>query len=180
MYLCGTVVEFIELYNSGSAPVSLNGYGLSDGKKKISLDAYSIAARGYLVLKKAQTKFTLKNTDGGLWLYGPSGELVDHGGFAGAAPEGKSFSRVDYGSADIQHFAFVYPTPGAANQTINTAVSVNDYSLNVSLAPQLGIISFAGIMFGTAVVLATLFIYVIKKNENLSKLFFGTNEAVRL
>jgi len=171
--------EFIELYNSGGGAVSLHGYAVSVGKKKTLLEGYSITAHGYLVLNKAQSKLALKNSDGGLWLYGPSGAVIDHAAFAGVAPEGKSFSRVSFVAADIQHFAFVYPTPGAANTTIDTAVSETSYPLNVSLAPHLGIISFAELMFGTSLALAALFIYVIKKDYDLQKLFFGRDEGVR-
>jgi hypothetical protein len=171
--------EFVELYNSGNGAVSLNGYALSVGKKPTSLAGYSIAARGYLVLNKKQSKLSLKNTDGGLWLYGPSGQPIDYGAFTGAAPEGKSFSRVSYGGANIQHFAFVYPTPGVANKTIDTTVSGIQYPLGVSLSPQLAPISFIGIILGTAVTLAILFIYVIKKDYELQKLFFGRDEALR-
>ena len=67
-------------------------------------------------------------------LYGPGGQVIDSASFAGAAPEGKSFSRVDYGTAAIAHFAFEYPTPGATNKTIDTAVAAQNYPLGVSLA----------------------------------------------
>lgn len=172
--------EFVELYNSSGGAVSLEGYALSAGKKATSLAGYSIAGHGYLVLNKAQSKLSLKNSDGGLWLYGPSGQPIDYGAFAGAAPEGKSFSRVSYDAANIQHFAFVYPTPGAVNETISTAVSVIQYPIGVSLTPQLAPISFIGITLGTAFALAILFIYVIKKDYELQKLFFGRDEALRV
>ncbi len=94
--------EFIELYNSGAATVSLDGYALGDGaKKRFSLSGYSIPPGGYLVLTHADDKLTLKNTNGEVLLYGPSGQVVDSASFTGAAPEGRSFSRVDYGAATI-------------------------------------------------------------------------------
>lgn len=169
--------EFIELYNSGAAPAKLDGYALGDGaKKRFSLSGYSIPPGGYLVLNHAQTKLTLKNTDGALWLYGPDGQVVDAGSFEGVAPEGKSFSRVDYSAASITHFAFAYPTPGAANKTIDTAVAVNNYPLGVSLSPQLSSASFIVLAAGVASFFLVFFIYVIRKNRNISNFFFGRDE----
>jgi len=169
--------EFIELYNSGAAIAKLDGYTLGDGAKKtFKLDGYSIPPGGYLVLKHVQDKLTLKNTNGEVLLYGPNGQVVDGAHFAGAAPEGKSFSRVDYGAAPITHFAFVYPTPGAANKTIDTTVSANDYPLGVPLSPQLSPAAFIVLIFGVASFFLLFFIYVIQKNRNISNFFFGGDE----
>jgi hypothetical protein len=171
--------EFIELYNSAAAPMNLDGYAVGDGAKKtFSLDGYSISPDGYLVLTHGQDKLTLKNTDGEVLLYSPSGQAVDSANFAGVAPEGKSFSRVDYGAASIAHFAFEYPTPGAANKTLDTSVRANDYPLGVSLSPQLSPAGFIGLVFGVASFFLLFFIYVIKKNRNLSNFFFGGDEEV--
>ena len=171
--------EFIELYNSGSAAVSLDGYALGDGAKKtFKLNGYSIAPSGYLVLKHAEDKMTLKNTNGEVLLYGSDGRVVDSANFAGAAPEGKSFSRVDYGTAPIAHFAFVYPTPGAANKTVDMTVAVRDYPLGVPLSPQLSPVGFIALMFGAASFFLLFFIYVIQKNRNISKFFFGGDEEI--
>jgi len=169
--------EFIELYNSGGAAANLSGYALGDGAKKtFSLNGYTIPPGAYLVLDHAQDKLTLKNTDGALWLYGPGGQVVDGATFAGAAPEGKSFSRVNYGTAPIAHFAFEYPTPGAANKTIDTAVMVNDYPLGVPLSPQLSLASFIILAASVASFFLLFFIYAIQKNRNLSNFFFGGDE----
>ncbi|HEY5221262.1 MAG TPA: lamin tail domain-containing protein [Candidatus Paceibacterota bacterium] len=172
------VGEFIELYNGGATPADLNGYALGDGtKKKFSLTGYSIPPGGYLVLNHAQDKLTLKNTGGALWLYGPHGRVVDSASFSGAAPEGKSFSRVDYSAAPIAHFAFEYPTPGTANKTIDTTVSVNDYPLGVPLASsQLSSAAFIVLTAGVASFFLLFFIYVIRQNRNISNLFFGRDE----
>jgi hypothetical protein len=166
--------EFIELYNSGAMSVNLDRYSLSDGaKKRFKLDGYAISPGGYLVLKHAQDKLTLKNTNGEVLLYGPDGQAVDYASFTGVAPEGKSYSRVDYGAASITHFAFEYPTPGAANKTIDVAVHVNDYSFGVPLSPQLSPVGFVGLMMGVASFFLLFFIYVIQKNRNISNFFFG-------
>src|SRR6185437_7227208 len=97
--------EFIELYNSGAAPAALNGYALGTGvKRTFKLDGLHIAAGGYLLLEKSRTKLSLKNTDGEVLLYGPGGAVIEDDRFSGAAPEGKSWSRVNDSALPIGHF----------------------------------------------------------------------------
>ena len=171
--------EFIELYNGGATTAGLDGYALSVGaKKKFSLNGYAIPPGGYLVLKHAQDKLVLKNTDGAVSLYGSDGQVVDSANFAGVSPEGKSFSRVDYGTAPIAHFVFTYPTPGAVNKTIDTTVHANEYPIGVSLSSQLSSAGFVGLMASVALFFLLFFIYVIQKNRNISDFFFrGDEEA---
>ena len=169
--------EFIELYNSGAVMAKLDGWALGDGAKKMfSLSGYTIPSGGYLVLKKVQDKLSLKNTDGEVLLYGSDGRVVDQASFAGAAPEGKSFSRTDHGAAPVAHFAFEYPTPGAANRTIDTTVSVQRYPIGVPLSRQLSPLSFIILMAGVATFFLLFFIYAIQKNRDLSNLLFGGDE----
>jgi hypothetical protein len=166
--------EFIELYNSGNAEVSLNGYALGDGtKKNFSLAGYVIPAQGYLVFNKSQSKLSLKNTDGGLSLYGPDGNLMDEAHFSGAASEGKSFARVDYGNAPVGHFVFEYPTPGVANKPVDDSVLSRDYPYGVSLVRQLGAGAFMVLMFGVAFFFLVFFMYVTRNNRNISHFLFG-------
>jgi hypothetical protein len=171
--------EFIELYNSGAAAASLSGYSLGDGaKKKFSLSGYSISPGGYLVLRHAQDKLSLKNTSGTVSLYGLDGRVVDSASFVGAAPEGKSFSRLDYGTTSVEHFAFVYPTPGTANKTIDTTVRANNYPIGVALSPGLSFVGFTVLALGVASFFLLFFIYAVKKNRNISNFFFGRDEEV--
>jgi hypothetical protein len=172
--------EFIEFYNSGAAPADLNGWILkTENSKKFSLVGRSIPARGYLVLKKNATKLSLRNTDGGLSLYDARGALADHAEFFGSAPEGQSFSRVNYGASAAGQFAFTGPTPGAANKTVDVAITARSYPFGVPLNHGLDSFEFFAIMMGTAVLLMGLIVYVIKANEDLSKLFFGGNKEIR-
>ncbi|HUC01429.1 MAG TPA: lamin tail domain-containing protein [Candidatus Paceibacterota bacterium] len=171
--------EFVELYNSGTVSVPLAGYTLGDGaKKRFSLDGYSIPPGGYLSLTHAEDKLTLKNTDGALFLYGPDGRLVDNAAFAGAAPEGKSYSRVDYSAADIGHFAFTYPTPGTANRTIDMSVATQSYPFGVPLTRPAGIGTFVLLMLGVASFFLLFFIYVAYHNRNISHFLFGGDEKI--
>ncbi len=173
--------EFVELYNSGPAGMSLDGYALgAGGKRKVPLGGYAIPAGGYLSLTHAQTKLSLKNTDGEVLLYGPGGTVADSARFAGAAPEGKSWSRMDYGTAPIGHFAWTYPTPGAANRTIDTGITVRHYPYGAPLVPRIGIGAATIFAAGVSAVLLAFFLYVIFKNKNISDLLFGGDEAARL
>jgi hypothetical protein len=197
--------EFVELYNSASGTVSLMGWKLGTGTasttaiipaktKPVSLAAFSMPPRGYLVLEKAQDKLTLKNVDGALLLYGPSGVVVDRASFAGTAPEGKSFSRVSYDGSAAQHFMFTKPTPGAANAKVDDMVASNDYPVGVplegqslqssssaaSLTASSAFVSSPGVLaIGTALIIAVLFFYAFSKNEHLSNFLFGRDEASR-
>lgn len=173
--------EFVELFNAGATPVNLDGWSLWTGgkSKKAPLDGFVIVARGYAVFEKPSVKISLKNTGGGLWLYGPNGALVDAAAFAGAAPEGESFSREDYGAANIEHFAFVVPTPGARNTAINNEITVRNYPVGVALNPPIGASHVLGLLLAASIVILGAWSYIFYKNENLSKLVFGTNAGAR-
>lgn len=185
--------EFVELYNSATGAVNLSRWKLGAGTlssstgaivaakspKSASLNGYSIAAGGYLVLRHAQTKLTLKNSDGALLLYGPDGRVADAASFEGSAPVGESFSRVSYDTSPAQHFAFTDPTPGAPNAPFDTAVTAVRYREGVPLdsqAPPAATLT-QGIALAAAIALA--FIYVLKKNDHLSRLLFGGNGTSR-
>jgi hypothetical protein len=173
--------EFVELFNTSDTGVRLNGWALWTGgkSKKVFLNGFSIPAHGYLILKKPEIKLSLKNSDGGLWLYGPSGTVLDHGAFIGLALEGESFSRVNYSSADVQHFVFVAPTPGMANVMIDDQVTVRHYPLNTPLNPALNTIQFLGLLVGAVFTLIGVWAYIIYKNEKISKFVFRKNAGAR-
>lgn len=168
--------EWVELYNSGLTPVNLRGWVLmTEGKKQFVIGDVSIPAHGYLVLPRAVTKLSLRNSDGGLALYNVLGALVDSGHFYGSAPEGQSFSRMDYGVGGVQHFAFADPTPGGANNAASAVVAVREYPLGIPLNHGFTITQFSAIMMGAAALITALIIYVIKTNEELQELVFGKN-----
>lgn len=175
--------EFIELYNAAATPVSLHGWTLRTEKgKTFSLNGYTIAAHGYLILKHTDTKLTLRNTDGGLALYDARGALADQGSFKGAAPVGESFSRVDYSAAPIAHFAFTVPTPGDANEVPNISLTVRAYPTGVPMGGAgagLNAAGFFAIMMGTAALVAGLIIYIARSHEDLSHILFGRDDEDR-
>jgi hypothetical protein len=170
--------EWVELFNSGSSTVNLAGWKLVAGSSKFSLTGQKIGGGEYLVLPRSQTKLALRNTDGELSLYDAGGQPVDSAGFVGSAPEGKSFARAGY--SENSSFIFSDPTPGALN-TISAASNIirNTYPLNVPLVKPLGTAEFFGLLLGTAIVLTAIVMFVLKRNEDLSKLFFRGDEEIR-
>lgn len=174
--------EFIELFNKSSAPANLQGWVLkTTGKKSFALDGYSVPAQGYLVLDRAETKLSLKNTAESLFLYDAAGKLADQSAFLGAAVEGESFSRINYGSDPSEHFAWTDPTPGFANLiTIDTSISDAPYPMNIAInSPSLGGVQFLGLLLAASAILAALVVYCLKHDENLSKLFFSGDGEIR-
>ncbi|MDR3582102.1 MAG: lamin tail domain-containing protein [Candidatus Pacebacteria bacterium] len=182
--------EFVELYNSGNDAVNLTGWKLGTGTasttsiipaktKPFSLAKFSVPARGYLVLARSKTKLSLKNTDGGLLLYGPDGTIVDRASFAGTAPEGKSFSRVSQNASTASRFAFTSSTPGAANAKFESMISSNGYPTGIPLNARSALPAPGTLALGTAFLVAIIFFHVFKKNEHLSNFLFGRDEASR-
>lgn len=175
--------EFIELYNSGVSREHLTGWIVkNESGKKFSLNGLSVPPRGYLVIKKSQTKLTLRNADGGLFLYAPgstAGSIpADSVEFRGVAPEGKSFSRANYNTGPASHFAFAMPSPGGPNSFTPIRIVSRAYQEGVPLNRQFTILDFLAIMVGTAALITGLIIYVIRHHEDLSKLFFGGNKKI--
>jgi hypothetical protein len=170
--------EFIELFNNGKASVDLSGWSLATKNgKQFSLSGYRIAAGGYLALARTVTKLTLKNSDETLSLFDAKGRLVGQSSFSGAAPDGQSFNRINYGTDESQHFAFGNPTPGAANSAaLQIRIATVSHPFNVPLN-QISIsgTQFVSLLIGVAVLMAGLIVYTVKQNEDLSKLFFERN-----
>ncbi len=171
--------EWVELWNNGPGAVSLTGWSLatkSGAKAKLSGE---IGAGEYRVFWRKDTKLALKNTNEGVALY-DSGRLVDQSSFLGSAQEGKSFARIDQSQGLGQRFTWSDPTPGAVNKiSLDMNVAKNEYPFNQPLNRQLGNTEFIGLLIGVALALTALIIFVVKKNENLSKLLFGRDEIIR-
>ncbi len=105
-----TAGEWLELWNDGPAR-NLSGWRLVDksGKKFIFGDDAQIGQNSLLILPRASTKLTLRNSNEELFLYNAQRQLVDKAVFPGSAPEGKSVSRL----GDL--FLLTDPTPGRPN-----------------------------------------------------------------
>ncbi|OGZ01395.1 MAG: hypothetical protein A3A43_01220 [Candidatus Liptonbacteria bacterium RIFCSPLOWO2_01_FULL_56_20] len=160
--------EWVELWNDGVEAVGLYGWALQSGNgKAFVLGSRAIGAGDYLVLRRSETKLTLRNQGERLVLVDAQGRLVHEASFLGSAPEGKSVSRMG------DRFIFSDPTPGEANSAAHTALLANDYPAAAPLQPAFSSGEFLLLLFVCAAALAVLALFFIKRNENLSQLFFG-------
>lgn len=180
--------EFVEIFNSDGAAVNLSGWSLkANSKTKFYLNG-AVEPGGFLVFEKPALKISLVNTDGQVSLYDQSGKLVDEAKFLGLAQEGKSYSRTlqDFSAknpggqgASFGEFVFSQPTPGEENEFEEQTALVSDVlPLGLPINKQFGVFDFILLTLGVATVLTGLVIYVLKKNEDLSQLFFGRDEEV--
>lgn len=164
--------EWVELFNNGTNNVSLNDWALVSGSgKKFILDGKNIAAGKYLVLKQAETKLTLRNTDESLSLYDAQGKLASQSSFLGSAPEGMSYSRADGTTNAI--FVFSEPTPGAANKIQSQIALSENYPAGQPLNKPFGAADVIGLALFIGLVYPIFIIAIFKKNDYLSKLFFS-------
>lgn len=162
--------EWVEFWNDGSLAINLNGWLIkTQSGDKYIFSSEKIDGGGSLVLKRSATKLVLKNTDEKIFLYNDKGQLVDESAFFGSAPEGKSFSRI----AGANDFVWSAPTPGGTNQTAVSNIINNIYPLGQPLNKNSTIFEFLGLALISAAIITSFIIFILKRNENLSKLFFG-------
>ncbi len=116
----GKYGDWIELYNKGNNPISLNGYGLSDGKKGAKWffpSSTNIEAGEYILVwaddenstTSLHTNFKLSANEDTVALYDTGGKLIDFIEFKNQEKD-KSLSRK--GAND---FIKTTPTPKAEN-----------------------------------------------------------------
>lgn len=165
--------EWVELYNDGPAE-DLNGWFLErENGQKFFFKNRIIGEREFLVLRRNETKFALVNREGKIYLYNNRGELVHKAEFFGSAPEGKSFSRAGEG------FIWSEPTPGVVNSSLSQlALIKNSYPSGQVLNLMPTYFSFLEIMLGSALLLTGFAIFILKRNESLSDLFFKRDEKI--
>ncbi len=166
--------EFVEIFNGGKDSVNLSGWSVKANSKTKFVLKGEVGAGEFLVFKKPELKISLNNTEGQVYLYDSSGKLIDQEQFLGSAPEGKSFSRMPSGQ-----FVFSEPTAGGVNKFLKPetlATPVYSYGVPINKIP--GTLDFVLIGLGVALVLTGLVMFVIKSNENLSKLFFARDEEI--
>lgn len=109
--------EWVELYNSSSSVLSLNGYYLSDSSKNLKkwrLGNVSVEAGGYAVIKEAvngtaKEELRLSASGETLFLSSPDGVLLDSFTFSALRP-GLSCGRTETGK-----LICTTPTPGRKN-----------------------------------------------------------------
>ena len=129
----GCLCDYIELFNSSSAAVSLNGWSLSDNDRnprKYPLDGLSIPANGCLLIhldgaggRAGHAPFSLSGQGEQILLYDATGELADSLGYESlAADQALSFD----GGAWTTDLA---PTPGLMNTADAAAYIAAQYDV---------------------------------------------------
>ena len=163
--------EWVELYNSGPAAANLASYRLqtTTAKKIYSLPEVEIGAGEYFILKRTDTKISLSNTNAGLRLIDADGNVVQEVAFRGLAQEGKS---ANVGTGASAYFAL--PTPSAVNAKPQTASVVDHgYTFGVPLVSPQPFSSPLLVCLGAGVLFAAAVIFIFKRNNDLSELFFS-------
>lgn len=162
--------EWVEFYNDGTQSVNLAGWRLENGAgKKLNLSG-EIGGGEFLTVK-AGGSFVLRNTNEKIFLYDPVGRLAQEMRFMGVAPSGKSWSRLPAGN-----FIWAEPTLGKENSRVGAvAIMENAYPVGRVLNPRIDGWDIGFLLLGTAGILTAAMLFIIKRNENLSKLFFGGN-----
>ena len=105
--------EWIEIFNPNNFESNLSGWKIQDttGKTKTYIfpKETKILAKGFLVLKRPESKITLNNNGDGLKLIDSSGKTIDEISYQ-KAQKGKSFNRGENGWFWGENL-----TPGAEN-----------------------------------------------------------------
>ncbi len=103
--------EFIELYNTTSAAIDLNGYKLSDAAGTSFTLTQKISAQGFLTLYRKATHISLNNTGTEIVKMGsPSGDIVAQFTYTDSS-EGQGVNRIENGETKWS----VTKTPNAKN-----------------------------------------------------------------
>jgi hypothetical protein len=105
--------EWIEIFNPNNFEFNLSGWKIQDTIGKIKTYIFpkgtKILAKGFLVLKRSQSKITLNNDGDGLKLIDSEGKTIDEISYQ-KAQKGKSFNRGENGWFWSENL-----TPGAEN-----------------------------------------------------------------
>lgn len=114
--------EFIEIYNSNSAPFDLSGYsfqaGISSFHDYVLPATTMLPAQSYTVFYASRTGLSLSNTGGQVKLLDPSGVSISATGVYDTAKNGLSWANAN-GNWSWTNI----PTPGTINIISQTAVA---------------------------------------------------------
>jgi hypothetical protein len=92
--------EWIEIFNPNNFEFNLSGWKIQDTIGKIKTYIFpkgtKILAKGFLVLKRPESKITLNNDGDGLKLIDPEGKTIDEISYQ-KAQKGKSYNRGENG-----------------------------------------------------------------------------------
>lgn len=156
-----TTSEFIELLNDGVTEVNLAGYILKDKSgKTYSLRGF-LKSGDYLVLPYSLTKLNINNTGEAVFMYDPSGRLIDKAEFLLQPKEGASWARRADGTFALTDSV----TPGTANQfkEVYPRSEILPFkNPGETILPSLSNLEMAVIMFVVPIFVSLLSLYILK------------------
>lgn len=92
--------EWIELFNQNNFDIDLSDWKIKDTNGSTTTYVFpknkKITSKGYLILKRAETKITLNNTEDGLFFLTPDGKNIDSLTYKNA-PREQSYNKTDSG-----------------------------------------------------------------------------------
>jgi len=136
-----TAPDWVELYHAGSAPLDLEGWSLTDGRRANAFQfpaGATLPAGGYLVVwcdaptspaPGLHTGFGLKREGDTVWLLDPQGQPVDAVTFG---PQAGNFTLARLGTEGAWQLG--EPTPGSPNEPAQLAhpsqIAINEFVAN--------------------------------------------------
>ena len=159
--------EWIELWNSGPESVPLQGWRLTDAAGRSFRLGGTLAPGERLVLRRGETRLVLRNQDEKLSLYDGTGALRDQVFFPGSVPEGLSLSRSG------TEVVATEPSPGS--EGLLALVGESGPGPGILRTGGPGGIEILSLSLLTGTLLALAVYLVVKRNHELSELFFGGN-----
>lgn len=139
----GEFDDWVEFYNNTDAPISMDGYFLSDDEDDLMKWAFpnvTIGAGVYLIVwadddmeqDGLHTNFKLSAGGETLFLVAPDGTIADQVSF-GEQSTDISYGRFPNGTGDFQT---MFPTFGAENSGMTAAEEVEDSSFSIRIHPN--------------------------------------------
>lgn len=134
--------EWIELYNSSSGNISLDGFYITDNtgiNHKLIIDKYIVASKSYLVLE--DLSFVMNNDSDSITLYDNFGKVIDQVNYGNVklnptnapVPEkGKSITRIDgkeNSGKNCDDFIIADPTKNAPYIKYSDKIKFSELSL---------------------------------------------------
>ena len=167
--------EWVELGNNSNYSIPLSGWSLKNGSgQKFVMPEGVVPERGVFLVPLTGKGFTLRNTNEGIFLFDPSGNLADESHIFGVAQEGKSYSSIS------GQFIVSEPTPGGPNNAqAGTALIAATYPESRVVESSLSTGGVVALTIMVSLAVTALFIFIITQHDDIQKLVFARDEEIR-
>lgn len=158
--------EWLELWNDGQRPISLEGWQLAVNGKAFALHGM-IDAGSYRLLRGKELRRALTNREAMVGLYDAGGRLHDGIKLYGTAHEGRSYSRFPDSA-----FRWTVPTPGETNSTTHAVpLAASDFPYGANLAVHTSFTHVLGSGILIAFILSVFITSIFLKSHALPNFF---------